>query len=502
MYPIQAANINIFWNCNRYFEKILRKNWKNPENCREKNFLLYNNHEYIMDLENFFSPKSVAIIGASRNSKKFGHIILKNFLESDFKGRVYPINPNAEIVLGEKCYSNINDIPQAIDLAVLAIPAGLVVGTVKDCVNKRVKACLILSAGFSEVGNNDAEEQIMKLAKGKMRIIGPNVIGLYDAYTCIDTVFNLRHRQERPKKGRVAFISQSGAFGAAVLDWAASEGIGFSKFVSIGNRIDVDEVDVLEYLLNDKKTEVIAMYIEGSKRPKELYEKLKGVMKVKPVVVLKAGKTEEGIKAVMSHTGSLAGESKIYSGMLKQSGVIEANSSEELFDFVKAFSQPLPAGKTVQIVTDGGGFGIMALDFIIKHGLAPAKISVSTVNEIKSFVPAYATISNPIDLTGDATSKRYENVLNAVLNDNNVDAVIVIMLMQISALGSEVVDVLKSIKRYKKPVFVCMTGGEFTIIHKNLLEDNGIPVYPTPERAARAIKALVEYSRYLSFGVR
>jgi len=484
---------------------IFSQFWKNflifMKKIRAKKLLLGGSHEYSMNLDNFFNPKSVAIIGASRNTKKFGHIIFRNFLESEFKGKVYPINPNADAILGERCYASINEIPYNIELAVIAIPAEKVLDEVRACVDKNVKACLILAGGFSEVGNKDIEEEIMKLAKNKMRIIGPNIIGLYDAYSHIDTVFNLRHRQERPKRGGISFISQSGAFGAAILDWASSEGIGFSKFVSIGNRIDVDEVDVLDYLMKDKKTHTIAMYLEGSKRPRELYEKVKEITQKKPVVVIKAGKTSEGTKAVFSHTASLAGESKIYSGALRQAGAAEANNSEEMFDIAKAFRQPLPNGKRAQIITDGGGFGIMALDFIINNRLVPARLSEQSVNELKSLVPNYATISNPIDLTGDATSKRYEDALNIVLKDNNADAVIVIMLMQISALDSEIVDVLARMKRYKKPILACMTGSEFTNIHKNIMEENGIPVYPTPERAAKALKALVDYSRYKNFGI-
>jgi len=203
----------------------------------------------------------------------------------------------------------------------------------------------------------------------------------------------------------------------------------------------------------------------------------------------------------MSHTASLAGESKIYSGMIRQAGAIEANTSEELFDFAKAFQQPLPSGKRVQIITDGGGFGVMTIDFIIKNNLIPSVLSPGSVEMIKKYVPDYATIGNPIDLTGDATSKRYENVLNVVMQDSNVDAVIVIMLMQISSLGSEIVDILKNMGRYKKPLIICTTGSEFTNIHKNILEENGMPVYPTPKRAVKSLKTLMDYSRYKSFGL-
>ncbi|MEM7819811.1 MAG: CoA-binding protein [Candidatus Aenigmatarchaeota archaeon] len=447
-------------------------------------------------LNYFFNPKSIAVIGVSRNPKKFGHIIFKNLLESKFKGKVFAINPNADNILGEKCYPNITDIKENIDLSLILLPSEKVLDAVNDCVKKNVKVCIIFSAGFSEVGNKEDEEKIKDIIRNKMRVIGPNVLGIYDAYSNIDTIFNLRYRQKRPEKGPIAFVSQSGAFGAAIMDWASSENIGFSKFISLGNMIDVDEVDLLEYLMHDNRTKIITLYLEGSKRPRKLFETLKEITKIKPVIVLKAGKTSEGAKAISSHTGSLAGESKLYSALFKQSGTIEANDTEELFDFAKAFYQNLPNGERIQIITDGGGFGIMAADAAIKNGLKLANLSEKNKNEIKKFIPRYAVVENIIDLTGDADTKRYENVLNIVMKDENIDIVLVIILLQISALQSDIVDVINKMKKYNKPLFVCAPGGEFTNLHKNLIEKNGIPVYPTPERAIKAIKALVEYKKY------
>jgi acetate---CoA ligase (ADP-forming) len=447
-----------------------------------------------MSIKYFFNPKSVAIIGASRNPKKFGHVIFKNFLESDFKGDVYPINPKADSILGKKCFNSVNDLKNGADLAVITIPSQGVAEAVKDCVSSNVKASVIVSAGFAEVGNKEGEEALKALIKGKMRAIGPNVIGIYDSYTNVDTIFNLRYRQKRPPKGNISFISQSGAFGAAILDWAASENIGMSKFVSLGNMMDVDEVDMIEFLSEDRSTEIITVYLEGSKRPRKLYEVIKNSKK--PIVILKSGKTKEGSKAVSSHTGSLAGESKLYSGLFRQSGAIEANNSEELFDYAKAFYQPLPKGNRVQIVTDGGGMGIMAADAVIKNGLALAQPTDVNKQAIKSMIPPYAVVGNIIDLTGDADSKRYENVLDIVMRDENSDIVLVILLLQISSLQSDIIDVLKKMGR-KKTLVVCATGGEFTNVHKNLIEELKIPVYSTPERAIKAVKILTERKKYL-----
>lgn len=447
-----------------------------------------------MSMKYFFNPKSIAVIGASRSPKKFGHVIFNNLLESGFRGNVYPVNPNADNILGKKSFKSIDDIKENVDLAVITIAADKVYDAMKGCASKGVKAAVIVSAGFAETGNKDGEERLKSIIKDKIRVVGPNVIGIYDSYTNVDTIFNMRYRQKRPPKGPVSFISQSGAFGAAIIDWASSENIGMSKFVSLGNMMDVDEVDMIEFLNEDKNTDIITVYLEGSKRPRKLFEAIKTCKK--PVIILKAGKTKEGSKAVSSHTGSLAGEAKLYSGMFHQCGAIEANNSEELFDYAKAFYQPLPNGSRIQIVTDGGGMGIMAADAVIKNGLQLAQPTDKNKEAIKALVPPYAVVGNIIDLTGDADSKRYENVLDIISKDTNSDAMLVILLLQISSLQSDIVDVLKKIKNQRKPLFVCTTGGEFTNIHKNLIEELGIPVYPTPERAIKAIKAAIDHKHY------
>ncbi len=448
------------------------------------------------DLEYFFNPRSVAIIGPSRFPRKFGYVILENFLTSGFKGEVYPVNPKADEILMKKCYASVKDIPKSVDLAVIVLPAQKVSQAVKECVEKGVKACIIISGGFSEIGNKKGEEEILSIAKEKMRIIGPNVFGIYDAYTNVDTIFAPRYRLERPKKGHMAFISQSGAFGTALLDTLASYGIGISKFISIGNRIDVDEVDLLEYLAKDKETRAIALYIEGVKRGKEFVKTLKSVTKRKPVVIYKAGKTKKAKEAVKSHTATIAGDERIYSAVFKQCGAIEANTVEELMDFTKAFSYGLhPKGDRVQIITNGGGFGVITADEVEKRGLKLAELSSRTIEEIKKRMPPYAVISNPMDLIGDANAERYKIALDFALKDKNVDLVITIILIQLSLIESDIIDVLAEMKKkYEKPIIVCATGGEFTMMHRKMLEKNGIPTYDTPERAVAVAKALVDYA--------
>ena len=427
----------------------------------------------------------------SRTPRKIGRVIYENLL-NNFE-RLYAVNPNAEEILGKKSYASVKDINEEIDLAVIAVPAAHVSKALQECVEKGVKAVIIISAGFSEIGRD--EKELLDIAGGKLRIIGPNVLGVYDAYSRVDTIFNISYRQERPPKGSIAFISQSGAFAATLMDWLAEEGIGLSKFVSIGNRADVDESDMLDYLMYDEKTKVIAVYLEGVKDGRRFYEKLREAAGKKPVVVLKAGKTAAGETAARSHTGSLAGSAKVFSGVLRQARAIEAKSIEELFDFSKAFMQPLPSGSNVQIITNGGGFGVLTADAVVENNLALAKFSRKVEEQLKEKMPDYVIISNPIDLTGDSDALRYKAALGSVAEDKNIDAIIVILLMQVSSLESNVIEEIIEAKRYGKPIFVCSTGSDFTEIHKKILEENGIPVYPTPERAAKAMHALVTYAR-------
>ncbi len=454
------------------------------------NFIADDKVVIMHELDFFFNPSSIAVIGVSRNHEKIGSVIFQNILDSKYTGNVYAVNPNTNNIFERKCYPSVKDIEGDVDLAVIAIPAAGVLEALKDCIEKCVKACIVISAGFSEIGNKKVEEEMAKIAKDKIRIIGPNVIGLYDSYSDVDTVFNAKYRQGRPRKGGIAFVSQSGAFGSALMDWCVNEGVGLSKFISIGNRVDVDETDLLDYLADDDATKVIAMYLESTKNGRRFYEKLKSVTKKKPVIIMKAGKSAEGVKAAKSHTGSLAGSAEIYSGLFSQAGAIEAENTEDLFDFAKALALPRLRFNRVQIITNGGGFGVIAADAIIQNGLKLAEIGDVSKKAIKRVVPGFATVSNPIDLTGNSTSEMYENTMKIVLEDGNVGALIIILLLQVSSLESDVIESIIKMKKYGKPIVVCSTGSEFTDIHKKLLEESSVPVYPTPERAAKAIKAL------------
>jgi acetate---CoA ligase (ADP-forming) len=451
-----------------------------------------------MTFEKFFSPSSVAIIGASHTKGKIGYAIAENFVRESFKGRVYAVNPDTAPILGLPTYKSILDIPDKIDLGVIVVPAVFVAKVLNECVKKKIPSVVIISGGFSEMGEKGKklEGQLKKiLEKSKTKVIGPNCVGVYDSTTKVDTLFLAIDRLKRPKQGNIAFVSQSGAVGSTILDWLAVEGVGISKFVSYGNAIDVNEAQLLSFLAHDENTKVIAVYLEGIKSDgKEFMKIAKQVAKKKPIVVLKAGKTAKGGQAVASHTGSLAGSERIFAAVFKQTGIVEAQNWEELVDFAKAFSmQPLPKGDRLAIVTDGGGFGVLATDEAERQNIKLPEPSALLVKSLKSKLPPYVSLHNPLDITGDATTERYRIVLEEILKE--FDGAIVIALMQVPTLDNKIIDTLISMKKFGKPILCCMIGSEFTERAEKMLENNEIPVYQTPERAVRTFSSLVYYAQ-------
>lgn len=452
----------------------------------------------LSDLDVFFNPKSVAIVGASQIPTKIGSVIYVNFMESNFRGKVYPINPRFKCVFGIQCWPSVLNVPDEIDLSVIATPAETVPRIMEECAEKGVRGAIIISGGFSEIGEEGRrrEQKILEIArKAGMRVIGPNCVGVYDPVSGVDTVFMPRFRMSRPGPGRIAFISQSGAFGVAVLDWAASRGFGVSKFISIGNKVDVNEIDLIEYLAQDPMTQVIALYMEATSDGRKLIEVAREVVRKKPIVVLKAGATAEGGRAVMSHTGSLAGSDQIYDAAFRQCGIVRASDPQDLFDVARALAtQPIPKGNRVAVVSNGGGFAVLATDALVRYGLQMAKLSPETIEVLERKLPPITAKANPIDLVGDADAERYRIALEAVLRDENVDGVLVIILFQTPSLQPDIVEVVAaSAVTYGKPVLVCSTGGEFTRAYVHMLERANIPVYPSPKRAARAMAVLMRY---------
>jgi len=446
------------------------------------------------DLDYFFKARSVAVIGASTRPGKIGHEILRNLVEGEYEGKVYPVNPRAEEILGVKCYRSVSEIPGEVDLAVLSIPPGAVPDVVEECGKKGVKAIVIVSGGFKEVGPEGAELQrkTVEIArKYGMRVIGPNCIGIFDGETRLDTFFQSRERMLRPPKGNIAFLTQSGTFGCAFLEWAAEDGVGISKFVSYGNRADVDESDLIRYLGEDPDTKVIAIYAESISNGRKFMEVCRDVSKRKPIVVLKSGRTEQGSKAAVSHTGSLAGSYKVISSAFKQCGVIEVRTFEELYDVSKALSMlPPAAGPRIAMVTNGAGPCVMATDEIVSRGMMLAEYSKKTLEELRKRLPSYALVGNPVDLTGSATKKDYEISMRLLLEDLAVDILMVFFVFQDTPLEDDIVEVVPRMKEYGKPILAVASGGPYTKKQSKELEKRGIPVFSSPERAVAAARAL------------
>lgn len=455
----------------------------------------------------FFNPKVVAVVGASRRPGKVGYELLRNLREY-FKGRLYAVNPEAKEILGVPCYPSLSDVPDDVDVAVVVVPAEKVVDVAEEAGRKGVKGLIVISSGFKEVGPEGAERErrlIEVVRKYGMRLIGPNCVGVYVPKSGMNTLFLSRERQGYPGHGFIAFASQSGAFGSAVLDWAAMRGIGISKFISYGNKADVDEVDVLKYLVEDVDTRVITLYIEGVERGREFLDTLREVTKYKPVVVLKSGRTEAGARAASSHTGSLAGSDAVYDAAFKQCGVIRAYSMEELFDFATALGmQPPAAGDRVAVLTVGGGSGVMATDALVDLGLKVPRLSDDTVAKLRRVLLPFASPYNPVDVTGSAVDEHLVEAIEIILKSGEVDAVMWLPYYMVPGITPELNR--KFLSRVRKvfqeigrivPIVGVATGGSYTAIYAREAESMGIPMYISPERAAKAIKALVDYGRWL-----
>ncbi|MGA3021164.1 MAG: CoA-binding protein, partial [Candidatus Micrarchaeales archaeon] len=369
------------------------------------------------NLTPMLKPKSVAIIGASRNPEKVGNIILQNYISAGYSGKLYPVNLNAEEVLGLKAYKTVLEIGSEIDLAVIAIPAPVVPMALEQCGKAKVKSAIVVSGGFAEIGETKLQDQISEIAKKyKMPLLGPNCLGVVDTRSRTDTMFLPSFKISRPQVGFVSFVSQSGAVGSTVLDIIGGEGFGLSKFISYGNAAYVDEVDILQYLMDDIETKVIIFYLEGIKRGKEFVELARKITKKKPVIILKAGRTDAGIAAAHSHTASLAGNYAVQEAIFKQFGFTVANDLNELIYYAKAFASEIePAGNRVAVITNGGGTGVITADAIgSSRYLKMAEYSNQTKKTLRKSMPPLVNITNPLDLAGDADEKRYEDAFIAI----------------------------------------------------------------------------------------
>ena len=448
----------------------------------------------------FFKARNVAIIGASHTKGAIGYVELENFVKGKFKGNVYAINPFRKKILGIKCLKSIKDVPEKVDLAIIATPNIVVPKVLEECGQKGVKAVVIITAGFAEIGEMQLTKKLEEIIKKypKMRVIGPNVLGILHIKRGIDSLFNPPYRSKRPKDGKISFISQSGALGAAVLDWASVRDYGISKFVSYGNAMDVDEADLLGFLADDDETNVIVAYIEGVKDGRKFISAAKYATAKKPVIVIKGGLTSEGAKSVASHTASLAGDAKVYEGVFKQCGIVQAKTLKEVFNFAKFFTnEPLLKGDRIQIITNGGGFGVLATDAVLMNKLKLAKMQEKTRKKIQKVSPRYAIIKNPCDLTGDADNERFRVAVESCLEDKNIDGIILILLFQVPTIKPSIDKMMiKLLKNREKPVAVTSAGGKYALKHKKNLEKAGISTFNSPFSAARCLAAMWEYVKY------
>ncbi|MDO8445908.1 MAG: CoA-binding protein [Deltaproteobacteria bacterium] len=450
------------------------------------------------DINFFFNPKTIAVIGASPNQGKPSYVILESLKKIGFPGNIYPVNPKYPSINGLRCYGSIAEIEGNIDLAVIAIPAPLVLDSLRDMGNK-VKGVIIVSAGFKEVGEEGKrlEEGIKELAQREgIRIIGPNCLGIYDTISRVDTFFIPADRIGRPGRGGISILSQSGSFAATIMDEMAAEGIGVARVVSFGNRVDVGESDCLDFLADDEETKVIALYLESVDDGRRFVEAASRCVKKKPVVAVKVGKREAGVYAARSHTGAMTGRYEIYRAAFRKAGIIEVEGYEGLKDACRAFNIYRPArGKRVLIVTDGGGIGVSLADACEDFGLEVAGLKEETKKRLSSKLPSFCAFGNPIDLTGSVTDEWYVTALTEGLKDG-FDIAIVTVLWGPPQLTDGLIDRLAGvIKGQDKPVIICTPGGGFTKRMNRAFEEKGIPVFATPESAARAAGILAKARR-------
>jgi len=474
----------------------------------------------IKQFEAFFNPHGVAVVGATKKIDKAGHVIFKNFVENKrrevFKGEIYPVNPYEDSILGFQCCPSVAKIPGELDLVVIVVPADIVPTIMEDAASKKVKAVVIISSGFSEIGNHELENKVVTIARDAgIRVLGPNCLGVYDSRTGVDMLFLPETKilttgdevvaTPRPMPGYIAIVTQSGAFGASALDYLAGRQTGVSKFVSFGNKCDVDEAEMLHYLLYDKETKVILLYVEDIKSGREFLKVAQKVTKKKPIVALKSGRMEAGARAAASHTGAMAGSDRIYDAVFVQTGILRAKDMEEFFDAGKALAmQPPAAGKNVGVITDAGGPGIMAVDECELRGLTVNRLSEVTIGKFDRLkaegkLPKFATNLNPVDITGSGTSEMFEYATDILFQDPEIQGIILLGLHHTPAIQEDYIDrVAKVAEKYQKPIVACDIGEtEMALYTRFRFDKLSIPAYPSPEDAARAMNALVRYGLYL-----
>ncbi len=453
------------------------------------------------NIKNLFEPRSIAVIGASRDNRKIGHKVLHNIISGGFAGKIYPVNPGGGSVLGMDMYRTVSDIQEEIDIVCTTIPEKFVFDSVRECADRGVKYNLIITSGFSEVGNIAEEKRIAEYARDRgMRIIGPNIFGIYSAVSSLDATFG----PGSILPGSVAIITQSGALGLAMIGKTTVENIGLSAIVSVGNKCDVDESDLLEYLIDQEETKVILMYIEGIKEGRRFIDTVKKATLRKPVIVIKSGRSKRGADAAASHTGSLAGADEVTDAILRQCGAIRAESIQDAFNWSKYLSQaPCPANGQAVIITNGGGVGVMATDACEKYNIDLYNKADTLHKAFSDVTPGFGSTRNPIDITGGAAAPEYNAALGAALESNEIGASIALYCETATFLADDVERVLdENYKKYmdaQKPVLFAIVGGEDikNVIAK--LNRKNVPVFGDVYEAVSCLGKLYEYHNYVKY---
>ncbi|BDQ38776.1 acyl-CoA synthetase [Pseudodesulfovibrio nedwellii] len=444
----------------------------------------------------FFSPDTVAVIGASATPGKVGHTIVSNMIEAGFKGKLFPVNPKGGEIQGLPVITDIADLPHGLDLGVISVPPQYVIPAIEALGERGAKSAIVITAGFKEAGKDGylLEQEIIAMSeKYGIAILGPNCLGMMNSAHGVNASFAAGH----PTPGSIAFFSQSGALCVAILDWALGANIGFSKFISLGNKAVLDEADMLDYLNKDEETKVILGYIENVEHGESFLKAARKTCLNKPVIMIKSGTTAAGAKAASSHTGAIAGSDQSYSAAFHQSGVIRVGDVASLFNLAQAFSsQPLPKGPNLAVVTNSGGPGILTADAADRSRLTMAALSQKTIQRLQKFLPSYAAFYNPVDIIGDADAKRYRQALDVVSEDPMVHSILVLLTPTASVEIEQTAEaVIRMARKCGKPVFACFMGKTRVAPARKLLMDAGIPCYAFPEPAVHSIEAM--YSYYL-----
>lgn len=448
--------------------------------------------------EPFFSPKGIAVIGASQDEHKLGFGVIRNLLKYRYKGNIYPVNRQAYDILEIPCYRTVDATPDPVDLAIIIVPAKAVAKVLKECGERGILHAIIVTGGFSETGSEgvEMENELKAIADSyKMKVIGPNCIGTIDTHTPVNTTFVVG----MPEPGDIGFISHSGAMVAAIIDWASGSGIGFSRIVSLGNQLDVNETDMIEAISEDPQTKVITAYIEGVSDGMAFMEKAKKAAINTPFLVLKGGQGESGAKAVASHTGALAGSTNAFKAAFRRSGIQEAATIEEMFEWARAMAwQPLPEGNRVAVLTNAGGPAILAIDALEKAGLEIAQLSDTTKEYLKKRLPKAASVNNPVDVLAGSGPATYTLALEAILEDEGVDAVVVIQAPQDWFLPVSLAEVVGEVSAaHSKTVITSLMGKASIGDALKVLQNRRVPNVAFPERSASVLAAMLERKRWL-----